>query len=510
MSKRSASSSPDGEKNSKKEKKEKNEKKEEKKDKKDKKHSSKKSGKKSEVNGETAKVNGVSNDETSNKRKSPWDECERYPVDFDSLDLNETTMHDLSDEEEVEVPPHKKAKKNPKWEHKGPKPLIDPEQLPEGWTATEPDLDTFDIDGQIARCHERIQANIMPMVFEQRLKEYQAVKDRQIYQQNLYPDLTPGVIERIFSLRKIYSELETIPSHDGVQFNGSSKMPEFTDMVAARERKARQQENIKAVMLGYLSGNLEWMEGYVTYWSKGKQLCQPRLFDWDEFEAIYDRVDGNSSFWTEGYKMALRIPGYKWWYELEFMHDTGATMMALYRGDIRTLMGPFGPPNDPPLRVAWTTVFYTANGPKTQEIVQVEATILDANGQRLAPWTRIQACLMDGDHNPGMNARMDGPWLRYMMYFASVPDGNLGLYIADTQNNLVNGLPAVNPHVRSAPRRNVGGSGSRGIRAPPGTTAPPTRAAPSEAIVPREPRPLPPLNRDAVVPHLEYPDDMND
>ncbi|KAJ5735008.1 uncharacterized protein N7483_000133 [Penicillium malachiteum] len=299
MAKRGASDLPDGKKKSEKGKKEKKE------HKKKKKQNLKKGDKTSKVNGGDMPngdiPNGVNNhEEDSNKRKSPWDECKRYPVDINSLNLNDTLMHDDDEEVVEEVPPHKKAKKNPKWEHKGPQPLIDPEQLPEGWTADEPDLDTMDIDGQIARCHERLQANIMPMVFEQRLKEYQSVKDMQVYNQNLYPDLTPAVIERILSLRTIYNELNEIPSHNGVQVNGSSNMLESTDSIAARERKARQQENIKAVLQAYLSGQLQWMEGYVTYWSKGKQLCQPRLFDWDEFEAVYDKFDGNNSFWTEG------------------------------------------------------------------------------------------------------------------------------------------------------------------------------------------------------------------
>ncbi|KAJ5703355.1 hypothetical protein N7493_011744 [Penicillium malachiteum] len=386
----------------------------------------------------TEKLNGVGiHDGDSNKRMSPWDETERNPVDVNSLNLTETIIYDISEDEE-EGPPPKKAKKNPKWEHKGPTPLIDLEQLPDGWTANEPDLDTFDIDGQIDRCHERLEANIMPMVFEQRLKEYQLVKNKQVYNQNLYPDLTPAVIERILNLRTIFNEMDQTPSHNGFQSNGHKV--ESDDMIAARERKARQQENIKAVLQAYMSGQLQWMEGYVTYWSKGQQLCQPRLFDWDEFEAIYDRVDGNSSFWTEGYKLAVRIPGYKWWMELEFAHDTGASMMTLFRGDIRTLMGPFGPPNEPLLRVGWVTSFVTLAGTVARDIVQVEVTILDANQQRLAPWTRVQASLVDGYYQPGANARLDGPWLRYMMYYANVPDGNSRLYIADTQNNLTNEL----------------------------------------------------------------------
>ncbi|KAJ5724235.1 hypothetical protein N7488_002270 [Penicillium malachiteum] len=463
-------------------------------------------GKKRELNSEktngTEGSNGVGiHDEDSNKRLSPWDETERNTVDVDSLNLNETIIYDFSEDEEG--PPPKKAKKNPKWEHKGPTPLIDPEQLPEGWTANEPDLDSFDIDGQIERCHERLEANIMPMVFEQRLKEYQLVKQKQVYHQNLYPDLTPAVIERILNLKAIYDEMEQTPSQNGFQSNGHKL--ESEEMIAARARKARQQENIKAVLQAYLSGQLQWMDGYVTYWSKGQQLCQLRLFDWDEFEAIYDMVDGNSSFWTEGYKLAVRIPGYKWWWELEFAHDTGSSMMTLFRGDIRSLMGPFGPPDDPPLRVGWATSFYTLGGNMTRDIVQVEVTILDGNEQRLAPWTRIQASLLDGNYQPGANVRLDGPWLRYMMYYANVPDGNLALYVADTQNNLMAGLPVPNPHLRTAPRRVIG-PGTHGTAAPAGTTAALPRPAPD--YLPRLRRPLPPQSREATVPNVRYQDNM--
>ncbi|KAJ5580258.1 uncharacterized protein N7459_006243 [Penicillium hispanicum] len=56
--------------------------------------------------------------------------------------------------------------------------------------------------------------------------------------------------------------------------------------------------NIDAVLDAYRSGTLG-VTGLCTYWSDGKPLCQPRLFDWDEFEGIYDKYDGSTSFWTE-------------------------------------------------------------------------------------------------------------------------------------------------------------------------------------------------------------------
>lgn len=61
-----------------------------------------------------------------------------------------------------------------------------------------------------------------------------------------------------------------------------------------------QLPNIEALLKAYRSSQLEWNVGFVTYWSKGIQICQPRRFDWDEFEAINSRHLGHKGFWTEG------------------------------------------------------------------------------------------------------------------------------------------------------------------------------------------------------------------
>lgn len=58
--------------------------------------------------------------------------------------------------------------------------------------------------------------------------------------------------------------------------------------------------NLDAVLEAYRKGELKWIDGLVTYWSHGKQICQPRPFYWDEFEAINDKYQGTTSFWTEG------------------------------------------------------------------------------------------------------------------------------------------------------------------------------------------------------------------
>lgn len=60
-----------------------------------------------------------------------------------------------------------------------------------------------------------------------------------------------------------------------------------------------QIPNLDAILKAYRTGKLQWT-GLVTYWSKGKQLCEPRPFNWDEFEAINRKFDGHKAFWVEG------------------------------------------------------------------------------------------------------------------------------------------------------------------------------------------------------------------
>ncbi|KAJ5494435.1 hypothetical protein N7463_010522 [Penicillium fimorum] len=121
----------------------------------------------------------------------------------------------------------------------------------------EDDLHPGDIDGQIERCLERIAENIMPQVFEQRLEEYMASR----------------------------AELEAMT------FPGSEELSWET---------IRRLPNIEALLTACKSGELEWHTGLVTYWSRGVQICQPRRFDRDEFEAINLHLHGGKGFWTEG------------------------------------------------------------------------------------------------------------------------------------------------------------------------------------------------------------------
>lgn len=62
----------------------------------------------------------------------------------------------------------------------------------------------------------------------------------------------------------------------------------------------KQFKNVKALLKAYRQKQLGWSPGLVTYWSNGERLCQPRPFNWDEFETISDKHNGHEGFWVEG------------------------------------------------------------------------------------------------------------------------------------------------------------------------------------------------------------------
>ncbi|KAJ5290890.1 hypothetical protein N7478_000141 [Penicillium angulare] len=91
-------------------------------------------------------------------------------------------------------------------------------------------------------------------------------------------------------------------------------------------------------ILGW-SGRIQ-INGLVTYWSRGTQISQPRPFDWDECLAINNHHNGTTSFWVEGYNIAVKLPGVDWWSEFKFGFDTGCDQMELFERDLTVLQGP--------------------------------------------------------------------------------------------------------------------------------------------------------------------------
>ncbi|OQD94474.1 hypothetical protein PENVUL_c140G05631 [Penicillium vulpinum] len=360
-------------------------------------------------------------------------------------------------------------------------PLIDPDELPSGWSMAEPDLHRNDIDAQIERCHMRIKENIMPHIFEHRLKELEF----RLAKRNALAESEPGnysleALRRLEILRNMEVELQ---SSD--RFN--------------------QLHNVRALLQAYRGGMLHWNEGLVTYWFVGVQLCEPRPFNWDEFEVLNAHHSGKTGFWMEGlvgpgptsslaaigligapppdgffnrmYLIAIRIPGVRWYAELEFLYDTGASIMTLYEGDIQNIMGSSALE---PTVMGLNTVEIADGSIQTGPVVELEATILDTHRRRMTHWVRVQ-CQINRGWSGGVS-RLDGPWLRQMLYIASAPRiDNDTMWIANSHPEIMAALPDTG-NSRSAPRLVLGrlplDPGGRASVLPRGRPGPNTDAPP--------------------------------
>lgn len=133
--------------------------------------------------------------------------------------------------------------------------------------------------------------------------------------------------------------------------------------------------------------------------------------------------------------LALRLPGYNWWIEMEFVYDTGANMMTIFESDIEALMGPQHPGtvgvNCPPIPLMGSLEITTNNGNVTRPIYELEATVIGQAGKRITPWTRVPCHVNPGEHPAEDFLRLDGPILRYLLYVSSIPN-NTGNITAST------------------------------------------------------------------------------
>lgn len=68
----------------------------------------------------------------------------------------------------------------------------------------------------------------------------------------------------------------------------------------------KQLDNVEAIIDLYQDGTLK-ITRYVTYWSRGHQLCQPRPFRWDEFYVLNRQFRGEGHFWVEGVSLESRL-----------------------------------------------------------------------------------------------------------------------------------------------------------------------------------------------------------
>ncbi|KAJ5587858.1 uncharacterized protein N7459_003623 [Penicillium hispanicum] len=359
---------------------------------------------------------------------SPWDETTRRKLRVEDLDLEKSYVDEIPipDSGHSELGP-----RNPRWQHKGKKPLIDVDKLPEGWNAREPDLDEEDIEGQIERCEERIADNIMPHSFTHKLKMYQArraLRDKTAVGEPA--GLGWPVYQRLDNLKQTQTQLE----NDGDKYE--------------------QLPNIKAIIEAYRSKRLDPLIGTSLKRSTRNMMVMFGPGPVPSVPAVSVNVDNRLTL-LHTITLALRLPNYQYWEEFSFIYDTGSCVMSLFDQDIETLMGPFRPPDAPAVPIVSgmdiTTHFNTFNVP----VITVEVTMLNAKRQRQTPWTRIPAFIKPGSFvNHPTTPRCDGPFLHYLFYVATIPDRTPSLQIATSRwdINLGGGL---NMKKREAPALNT-------------------------------------------------------
>lgn len=114
--------------------------------------------------------------------------------------------------------------------------------------------------------------------------------------------------------------------------------------------------------------------------------------------------------------------------------------MLLYQDDLAHIAGPY---SDDPVNVMFANTANTANGSVDVSNIELEATILDKNGKRMAPWFRFFAsvALIDGGGSvpamSGVHSRLDGGMFRRLFYYMTFPDEKIPLVIADSRHSLV-------------------------------------------------------------------------
>ncbi|KAJ5702250.1 hypothetical protein N7488_009798 [Penicillium malachiteum] len=254
----------------------------------------------------------------------------------------------------------------------------------------EPDLDPDDIDANIERAKERIEDNIMPHAFQWRLHEYEKEKTYRSKIISKWPKgLSCNVLQRLESLEFLQRKLEL-------------------------DDPLEQLANFKSISEAY---------------------NQPRPFDWDELLAINTHDEGSKGFWVEGYKIAVRIPGVRWWTELDFIFDTGADRIMIFDSDIPNICGP----NNANFRTIGSTQVYGMSAEADRHVIVLEVCLLDEKTRRMTPWTMIDCNIVPGaarNANGSINSRVDGPVFRHLLYNCFVPDGHKNLFIAITKRGM--------------------------------------------------------------------------
>lgn len=128
------------------------------------------------------------------------------------------------------------------------------------------------------RCKNRIRDNILPQIWENKLKRCEKMKDEMkslVKSEN--DGLSMQVIVRLKRLEAVKKDILSIKNSD----------------------KYNSLPNIHKIMDLYRSGDYEWEDGTATYWSKGVMIAGPKPFNVKELLELSSKNDGDNGFWLE-------------------------------------------------------------------------------------------------------------------------------------------------------------------------------------------------------------------
>ncbi|KAJ5084120.1 hypothetical protein NUU61_008699 [Penicillium alfredii] len=334
------------------------------------------------------------------------------------------------------------------------------ENIPEGWTANEPDLEEDDIDGNIQRCRDRIAAGIFPRAFKARLKGYKVRKRARDAILTAEPEIQDeNVAQRLHWLK--FTEAELVKDGD----------------------KGEHLPNVRALIKAYRSGKLAWDETKVTYWSKGKQLCEPQEFDVEGFKKINLANNGHKGFWVEGGEkpgpfnmfpsfindpttIPLNYHQHEIWFDVQvsdsrpvqgppivpkqmkFLDDSGSHLMCIFQDDLDEIISLAH--GTQPMDIGPRPVV-TANGVRNLDRKLLEARVLTPKLEVITRPSFVACSIRPTSDKSYSNTRLSGVWWKNLLYLGMAPDDTGRLYVSTDKTNMVNPMPDIDSNNASAP-----------------------------------------------------------
>lgn len=122
----------------------------------------------------------------------------------------------------------------------------------------------------------------------------------------------------------------------------------------------------------------------------------------------------------------------------KFLDDTGACFMDIYEEDITDIKNASGRPI---LFVGYMN-FFNARGQSSDPLCLIQACMKSPHtGNFMSPWCLVPCSVMRGAYTPGTGDRLNGMWMRNILYTATCPDDRGILYLSDNIQQIVDNLP---------------------------------------------------------------------